>query len=207
MTLYANIRCNITANYFSARQPVQTTLSLNASNGRVENNTFEVPRDFAKAAVTVKGTQWRIKGNIFKITMISRSKGKARSFIAVRKDSAFIQISDNTLDGNDDAVALLSAEACGVVSLCDNMSDGQAPLVATLSPFKAPVTLRGNSFAGGLTRAKAAEEPNRVANLAFEFKPMPGERLYYLLPDAGGKEGIVMTPQGWREFGAISADA
>ncbi|CAJ0995796.1 hypothetical protein SODG_005407 [Sodalis praecaptivus] len=206
MIIYANIRSNFTANYFSARQPVQTLLSLNAANGSVEKNTFEVPRDFAKAAVTVKGEQWRIKDNIFKITMTSRSKGKARSFIAVRQDSSFIHIADNTLSGNEDDVALLSVEACGVVSVCHNVSDGKAPLVATLSPLKGPITLRGNSFAGGLSRAAPGEEPNRVANLAPQFKPLPGERLYYLLPDAGGKEGIVMTTQGWREFGAISAN-
>ncbi|KYP95430.1 hypothetical protein BG74_09065 [Sodalis-like endosymbiont of Proechinophthirus fluctus] len=98
IAIYANIRSNFTSNYFCTSQPVQTFLSLNASNGKVEKNIFEVSRDFVKAAVTVKGEQWSIKGNIFKITMTSRSKSKGR-FIAVRQDSLFIYIADNMLSG------------------------------------------------------------------------------------------------------------
>lgn len=76
-------------------------------------------------------------------------------------------------------------------------------LIARAGGMYAPVTI-GINRCGALWNAPPSEL-NVAANLSSAITPYVGMKMTYVLPAAGGAEGVVFTPSGWKTFGSIAA--
>lgn len=197
---------NIVDNIFSNRTLVPSIIDLHADGCTLVGNTFVTPGTASKEPIVLKGKNFTIENNHFRMIDFTHHPAKISAFIRLARGSERFIFRANQLEGEKSQLALATGSQVSSLICYDNVSEGAGALLNTDGEISGPVVNERNQFKAGLIGGKWQQDPNRVANLAKTFQPATGERLYYQLPDPDGAEGIVLTAKGWREFGHISQD-
>ncbi|NDL62327.1 right-handed parallel beta-helix repeat-containing protein [Acerihabitans arboris] len=203
--IISDAKITLSENYFSNRGLTQCIIELNGGESLVANNTFEIPRDFSTSFLQVSNNSYVIKNNEIIITKATKAPASAKEFINLISGSSNIQISGNHIVGNIDNVAFLSLKATSIIKISNNSSDGEAFVASSIDGVKAPLVIYGNTFSRGITENELVFEPNRIDNVHNRYLASLGDKINYIITKPGGREGIVMTKEGWREFGSIAS--
>lgn len=205
--------------------PVELIFKSSAS---IKNNNIIMPAAYNGDIIKLKGNESELTNNYF----LFNSQQKAQAILIgcenVRIESNNIKINingdvtsngifhfeshsraplliGNKIINNKVNLSLIVADVLIMPTIENNISDGDAALLWIREKLKGPVTFKLNSFQGGfINNENAGLDANLISNLWEDYSPCAGERIFYMLPIPGGKEGIVMTTNGWREFGCIA---
>ncbi len=204
ISLDFHITANIEKNIFLAPEGVGERLILIAGNDSlIKDNIINSKSSWNNYMLDVNANNIRIEYNKFLI--LDTGKGKTEGAINFRNDSSMIALLNNKIEGNRYDLSLINANSLQMLTLSSNGSDGHACLINIKEKLFGPVFVyTPNRFVGGLFSAQTkATEPNKIENLWADYLPLPGDKINYLLPNPLGKEGIIMTINGWKEFGNI----
>lgn len=210
-------------NYFSG--PVKLQFNLKAL---VQRNRFLMPVSYNDGVISLHGEGSKLVDNHFLLNSKQAPKSLFIRAAHVTIADNEVQINDNgspethgvfwfdqyavapklhgnRIKNNQVGFSLVVSETLVMPSLENNTSDGKGPLLWVTKSLKGPVMPQINLFKGGFIGGKKdLPEANLPDNLWEEFTPAPGQRLPYLTPKPGGREGILMTMDGWREFGSVA---
>jgi len=210
-------------NYFNG--PVILQFNLKSS---VQKNHFLMPKNYNNGVISLHGDGSKLMDNHFLLNSRQAPKSLFVSAAHVTIADNEVQINDNgsaethgvfwfdqravapklygnCLKNNQVNFSLVVADTLTMPFLENNSSDGKGSLLWITKSLKGPILPQVNFFKGGFIDGKRdLQEPNLPNNLWEEYSPTPGQRLPYLSPNPGGREGILMTMDGWREFGSVA---
>jgi len=191
-------------NYFSNRGNEQSFFSIKGNYSRINNNIFECPRNFEQSLIELYGRGHLIQDNLFVVRQGKMKSNKLVTFLKLKAETFFIEVNNNRVSGNNDNRPFIFVEDCSILHAHNNFSDGISRLIENMNKITGPVFFSRNQFKQKITNDLLFEEPNLAQKISSEFNAFLGERIYYILPQPNGREGIVMTSAGWKEFGLIS---
>ncbi len=114
--------------------------------------------------------------------------------------SYLVQINGNKIVGNSQTYGWsLCKGGVEVVEASMNANDGTTDLFG-YNGMKGPIIAIRNKCV-----MTPSTDYNLQANLSINFTPNIGEKIPYMLPVAGGSEGIVYTSAGWKTYGSIAS--
>ncbi len=203
LIINSDISLTLKDNYFSNRGVSQSHIVAKGDYSKISNNIFECTRDFDQAIIELYGRGHSVEQNLFIVRQGKKKPNTLAAFLKLKAKTLFIEINNNRISGNDDNRPFIMAEDCSILNAHNNGSDGIARLIDSMNKIKGPVSFSRNQFKQQITDNPLFDEPNQAQKLSDEFNASIGERIYYILPQRNGREGIVMTSEGWKEFGQI----
>ncbi len=181
----------------------ERVIEIIGNNSRVANNYIESKSSWNNHMLDMNANNVIIAENKFNI--LDTGLGKNKGAIFFKNNNSVMEIINNKITGNKYNLSLIEAGSLQMLTISANSSDGRGSLMNLSGKLSGPIfCIIPNSFLGGFSAEEITDEPNKVENLWSGYNAQPGNKISYLLPIAGGREGIVMTLQGWREYGNIA---
>ncbi len=193
----------INGNYFSNRKKIKGYFDLCGGKSLVKNNIFEFPESEVRSLLNISGAYNSVLSNQFILAQSEYRDVKYMGVIYLYNSCLFTNISNNIVMGDIHKLVFISAQDCEVLTLMSNISEGEATLLDSLSNCKAPLIIQNNSFKDIADDQNNSLEPNRTENFSKKYRPLYGDKINFIYPVVGDSEGIVMTRDGWCEFGHI----
>ncbi|WP_413733290.1 hypothetical protein [Sodalis sp. RH13] len=206
ISLRSNAKISISENYFSSHNAAEAPyIEVFANDALISKNIMHLS-SLQKQGIIIKGDHISLKGNYFFIEEDDALEKKITECIIDIPDFAsYLTASHNIINNNTTNLPLIKANSLAVLRAFSNSSDAESFMINCKNKISGPIIFDcTNIFALGLMlRENLTDEPNSPENLWGKYKCFVGSRLYYVYPKSKGKEGIVMTDDGWKEFGEI----
>jgi hypothetical protein len=191
-------------NLFTNLTNITGNLSINADKTIIEKNIFDIMPNTSKELLNLSGKFININNNTINIQELLHVKSQIKAIICLSSKTQNVHVSQNIVTGNNYNFSLLGCEEVHIIKADFNASDGNAALIYAKGKVFGPVSLHANNFKNSNFNGQWKGDPNRLENLSENYEFSQGDRIYYLFPVAGGKEGLTMTSSGVKEFGAIT---
>ncbi len=179
----------------------QTTVVFQATaRGTIRNNTFRLNTAVTTAQISLGADNIRFDGN--EISFKDTGAGTALALIYSESSAAGLVLQNNKILTNPYALPMFYLYGSHYPTIIGNSN----PLGAGIrygSQIYAPITLDRNLFSTPFSNLTT--EKNNAANFSSKAISYQGLKMPYLFPVAGGAEGVVYTPTGWKTYGSISA--
>ncbi|RWR01182.1 hypothetical protein ED28_14775 [[Pantoea] beijingensis] len=177
-------------------------ISLHGNGSQLNNNYFTLNSNQEPKSIFISAIDVMIGNNQF--YLIDNGKPKTHGVLSFDDSCISPKLQGNRINDDKYGISLAVAGTLIMPHMENNNSDGDGTLLWISKTLKGPVISQMNVFKGGLLGGESEiPEPNSKQNLWENYSPSTGQRITYLNPHPGGREGLVMTNNGWKEFGAI----